>query len=213
MLKIQVKLNSTTPPPRKNMETLEQRFINLATDAKALKFGNFTLKSGITSNYFFNIGEFNTGEQLLNLCKLYAEKITALNIEFDMLFGPAYKGIPLVAGISMILAANYNKNYPYAFNRKETKEHGEGGSIVGHNLAGKVLIIDDVITRGTATMESINIIRNNNAEVAGVIVAVDRKDKMPDNNTEASRYIENKFNIPVYSIVDITSLKNPSLAL
>lgn len=192
------------------METLEQQFINLATTANALKFGNFTLKSGINSNYFFNIGQFNTGNKLHQLCELYAQKIIELNIKFDMLFGPAYKGIPLVTGISMVLAEKYKLDYPYAFNRKETKPHGEGGNIVGHSLSGKVLIIDDVITRGTATIESINIIRNNNANIAGVLVAVDRKDKMPNSNTCATDYIYNKFNIPVYSLIDMYNLKNNS---
>ncbi|HNR23195.1 MAG TPA: orotate phosphoribosyltransferase, partial [Steroidobacteraceae bacterium] len=141
------------------MQEFQRTFIDLALARDALRFGRFTLKSGRESPYFFNAGLFNDGESLAILGRCYAAAIARAGLGFDMLFGPAYKGIPLVAATAIALAGEHGRNLPWAFNRKEAKDHGEGGSIVGHRLEGRVLIIDDVITAGTAVRESVALIR------------------------------------------------------
>ncbi|MGH1538230.1 MAG: orotate phosphoribosyltransferase [Gammaproteobacteria bacterium] len=153
------------------------KFIQFATEKGVLQFGEFTLKSGRVSPYFFNAGLFNDGSALDSLSCFYAQAIVDSELEFDMLFGPAYKGIPLVAAVAMTLARDHNLNYPYAFNRKEVKKHGDGGQIVGAPLSGKVLIIDDVITAGTAINEAAEIISNTESVVAGVVIAFDRQER------------------------------------
>jgi len=197
------------------MHTYQQNFIQLALDCGALKFGQFTLKSGRISPYFFNAGLLNTGKALATLGACYAEVIAtaveAEGFEFDVLFGPAYKGIPLAAITAAALATNHNINVPYAFNRKEAKKHGEGGSIVGAELKGKVLVIDDVITAGTAIREAANIIKNNSANLAGVVIAVDRQERAPTDTKELSQHsavqeVEKEFAIPVFSILSLAQL-------
>jgi len=170
-----------------------------------LKLGEFTLKSGRQSPYFFNAGLFNTGAQMAQLAEGYAGAIADSDIEFDVLFGPAYKGIPLAATTAVSLASQFNTDKPYAFNRKEAKDHGEGGNIVGHALEGKVLIIDDVITAGTAIREAIDIIKANGAEPAGVVIALDRMEK---GKTELSaiQEVERDYGIPVVSIIDLNDI-------
>jgi orotate phosphoribosyltransferase len=153
------------------------KFIQFAVEQGVLQFGEFTLKSGRVSPYFFNAGLFNDGNALHKLSQFYAQAIVDSNLEFDMLFGPAYKGIPLVAAVAMTLSRDHARNYPYAFNRKEVKKHGDGGHIVGAALSGKVLIIDDVITAGTAINEAAEIIAPSDANAAGVVIAFDREER------------------------------------
>jgi orotate phosphoribosyltransferase len=159
------------------MSSLSQDFLRYALEREVLRFGEFTLKSGRVSPYFFNAGLFNTGEALSRLGRYYAELIVGSGLAFDMLFGPAYKGIPLAAATAMALAERHGRDVPWAFNRKEAKDHGEGGSIVGAPLAGRVLIIDDVITAGTAIRESLSIIRAAGAQAVGVAVLLDRQER------------------------------------
>ena len=188
------------------METFQHQFIELALNAEALCFGEFTLKSGRCSPYFFNAGQFNRGQELAILGQCYAAKIIASGIDFDMLFGPAYKGIPLVAVTADALATYHDRDVPYAFNRKEKKEHGEGGSIVGAPLEGKVLIIDDVITAGTAIREVLALLgEHEQAQPAGVTIGLDRCEK-GSNDLSASQTFEQDFNLPVLSIVTIEHL-------
>lgn len=158
------------------MNTANQ-FIQLALKKQVLKFGKFTLKSGRLSPYFFNAGLFDDGESLSLLGEYYAESLESSGIAFDMLYGPAYKGIPIATAVSIAYQKLYNRNVPVAFNRKEAKDHGEGGVLIGAPLKGRVLIIDDVVSAGTSVRESIEIIKNNNAQVAGVSVALDRQEK------------------------------------
>jgi orotate phosphoribosyltransferase len=159
------------------LHAFKRTFIELALDKGNLKFGQFTLKSGRVSPYFFNAGGFDDGASLSALARCYAASILASGIEFDMLFGPAYKGIPLAAACAIALNDHHGRNVPYAFNRKEAKDHGEGGTIVGAPLAGKVLIIDDVISAGTSVRESIAIIRSAGAQPAGIAIALDRQER------------------------------------
>ena len=159
------------------MKDYQHEFIDFAINAGVLRFGDFTLKSGRTSPYFFNAGLFNTGEQLARLGRFYAQAITDSNTGFDVLFGPAYKGIPLAAITASALFQKHQHDVPYAFNRKEAKDHGEGGSIVGAEISGRVMIIDDVITAGTAIREAISLIEMLGAEVCAVIIALDRQEK------------------------------------
>ena len=156
--------------------TYQKQFIEFALQAGALRFGEFTLKSGRTSPYFFNSGLFNSGSALARLGHFYAEAIALSGVDFDMLFGPAYKGIPLVAATAIALAENHQRDVPYAFNRKETKDHGEGGDLVGAKLSGKVLIIDDVISAGTSIRESIATIKQEKAMPVAVMIALDRQE-------------------------------------
>jgi len=187
------------------MEQYQKDFVDFMLEIGALKFGEFTLKSGRISPYFFNAGAFNTGGHLSKLGKFYAQAIQDSNLDFDVLFGPAYKGIPLAAATSISLNDLFTREVPYSFNRKEAKDHGEGGSIVGHELKGNVLIIDDVITAGTAIGEAMEIINSNNADVSGVIVAVDRQEKAPSGKS-AIQEVEEKYGIQVISIINLSHL-------
>ena len=159
------------------MSRLSQDFLHYALEREVLRFGEFTLKSGRISPYFFNAGLFNSGEALSRLGRFYAARIVESGIEFDMLFGPAYKGIPLVAATAMALFEQHGMNIPWAFNRKEAKAHGEGGSIVGAPLQGRVLMVDDVMTAGTAMRESIGILQAAGAVPVGVAVLLDRQER------------------------------------
>jgi len=183
----------------------KNQFIEFVMQTGALKLGEFTLKSGRISPYFFNAGLFNTGGQLATLAKGYASAVAESNIPFDVLFGPAYKGIPLAATTSVSLAQDHNIDKPYAFNRKEAKDHGEGGSIVGHALEGEVLIIDDVITAGTAIREAIDIIVGNGAKPAGVLIALDRMEK-GKGELSAIQEVEKEYGIPVISIINLNDI-------
>ncbi|MCH8103979.1 MAG: orotate phosphoribosyltransferase [Proteobacteria bacterium] len=159
------------------MHSFQTQFLDYCLDRGVLKFGQFTLKSGRVSPYFFNAGLFNTGADLVALGAFYAEAIDRSRIEFDLLFGPAYKGIPLAAVTASALYQNYQRNFSYAFNRKETKDHGEGGNIVGAPIQGRVMIIDDVITAGTAIRQSMQLIESLGASVCAVTIALDRQEK------------------------------------
>jgi len=187
------------------MQSYQREFIELALAADVLRFGEFTLKSGRISPYFFNAGLFNTGRALAKLGHYYANTIVDSGLKFDTLFGPAYKGIPLAATCSIALAEQHNQNVPYCFNRKEAKDHGEGGNLVGAPLKGKVLIIDDVITAGTAILESMDIIKANGAEAAGVIIALNRQER-GKGDLSAIQEIEQNYQIPVISIVSLEHL-------
>ena len=189
------------------MQAYQQQFIELAIARQALCFGEFTLKSGRTSPYFFNAGLFSTGAALAQLGRCYANAIVESGVEFDVLFGPAYKGIPLAAATAAALADHFDRDVPYAYNRKEAKDHGEGGTIVGAPLTGKVLIIDDVITAGTAVREVMTIIEENNAEPAGVVIGLNRQEK-GKGELSAIQEVEREYNVPVISIVDLAQIVN-----
>jgi orotate phosphoribosyltransferase len=181
-------------------------FIDLCVRQGVLRFGSFTLKSGRQSPYFFNAGLFNTGASIAALGRAYAAAIAGSGVEFDMLFGPAYKGIPLVTITAAALAEGGGRNVPFAFNRKEAKDHGEGGHIVGGPLKGRVLIVDDVITAGTAIRESIEIIRAAGAQPAGVLLALDRQERAPDSRLSAVQEVRDQYGIPVVAVVDLGDL-------
>ena len=187
------------------MEQYQKDFVDFTLETGVLKFGEFTLKSGRISPYFFNAGLFNTGSHLSQLGNFYAQAIEASNLQFDVLFGPAYKGIPLAAATAIALNDNFNRNVPYSFNRKEAKDHGEGGSIVGHPLEGDILIIDDVITAGTASREAHDIINANDANTKGVIVALDRQEK-GKGELSAIQEVEQIFGIRVLSIINLSHI-------
>ena len=187
------------------MEQYQKDFVDFTLETGVLKFGEFTLKSGRISPYFFNAGLFNKGSHLSELGKFYAQAIEASALKFDVLFGPAYKGIPLAAAASIALNDSFNHNVPYSFNRKEAKDHGEGGSIVGHPLEGNILIIDDVITAGTAIREAQDIIQNCGANVKGVIVALDRQEK-GKGELSAIQEVEQIFGITVLSIINLSHI-------
>jgi orotate phosphoribosyltransferase len=186
------------------MIDLSQEFIAFSVKKQVLKFGEFKTKAGRLSPYFFNAGLFNDGESLLKLGEFYANSISASGIKFDMLFGPAYKGIPLVAAISIAFAKN-GHNYPYAYNRKEAKDHGEGGTLVGAPLQGNVLIIDDVISAGTSVRESVDIIAKSGAKPCGVAIALDRQEK-GSGQLSAVQEVQTLHHIPVCSIANLTDL-------
>jgi orotate phosphoribosyltransferase len=193
------------------MPDYQNEFIRLALSRNALRFGEFTLKSGRVSPYFFNAGAFDDGASVSVLGNCYAEAIHASGLEFDMLFGPAYKGIPLVATTAAALFARLGRNLPFAYNRKEAKTHGEGGSIVGRPLAGRVLIVDDVITAGTAIRESIEIIRAAGATPAGVALALDRQERGRDaagndQSESAVQEVQRLYGIPCVSILSLGGL-------
>lgn len=187
------------------MEQYQKDFVDFTLETGVLKFGEFTLKSGRISPYFFNAGLFNKGSHLSELGKFYAQAIEASALKFDVLFGPAYKGIPLAAATSIALNDSFNHNVPYSFNRKEVKDHGEGGSIVGHPLEGDILIIDDVITAGTAIREAQDIIQNYGANAKGVIVALDRQEK-GKGELSAIQEVEQIFGITVLSIINLSHI-------
>jgi len=188
-----------------HMKDYQSDFIDFAISAGVLRFGDFTLKSGRTSPYFFNAGLFNTGEQLAQLGRCYAQAITDSRMDFDVLFGPAYKGIPLAAAASIALADHHQHNIPWCFNRKEAKDHGEGGNLVGAGLSGKVLVIDDVITAGTAIREAVDIIQCAGATLTGVVIALDRQERGRDARS-AIQEVEESFGITVTSIVTLSDL-------
>jgi orotate phosphoribosyltransferase len=181
-------------------------FIELCVRLGVLRFGSFKLKSGRESPYFFNAGLFNTGVAIDAVGRAYAAAVTASGLKFDMLFGPAYKGIPLVTVTAAALAQHAGRNLPFAFNRKETKDHGEGGNIVGSPLSGDVLIVDDVITAGTAIRESIDIIRAAGARPAGVLLALDRQERGPQSQLSAVQEVRDQYAIPVIAVVNLADL-------
>jgi len=187
------------------MEQYQNDFLDFMLEIGALKFGEFTLKSGRVSPYFFNAGQFNQGNHLSQLGQFYAKAIEASGIKFDVLFGPAYKGIPLAAATAIALNDSFNRSVPYSFNRKEAKDHGEGGNIVGHPLEGDILIIDDVITAGTAIREAQDIITANGANTKGVIVALDRQEK-GKGELSAIQEVEQNFGIAVVSIINLSHI-------
>jgi len=187
------------------MEQYQNDFVDFMLEIGALKFGEFTLKSGRVSPYFFNVGQFNQGNHLSQLGQFYAQAIEASGIKFDVLFGPAYKGIPLVAATAIALNDSFNRSVPYSFNRKEAKDHGEGGSIVGHPLEGDILIIDDVITAGTAIKEAKDIINANGAKTKGVVVALDRQEK-GKGELSAIQEVEQNIGIAVVSIINLSHI-------
>ncbi len=186
------------------MFTFRRDFIRFAIQHGVLRFGEFQTKAGRLSPYFFNSGLFNDGAALRELCQFYAQAILAAKVEFDMLFGPAYKGIPLVAGTAIALAEQ-GRNAPYCFNRKEMKDHGEGGSTVGAALQGRVLIIDDVISAGTSVRESIELIRAAGATPCGVVIALDRMER-GQNEFSAVQEVRKNYGIPVVSIAALDDL-------
>jgi orotate phosphoribosyltransferase len=184
----------------------KSEFIDLCVRQGVLKFGRFTLKSGRESPYFFNAGLFGTGEAIAAVGRAYAAAVAASGIGFDMLFGPAYKGIPLVTITAAALAERHGRSLPFAFNRKEAKDHGEGGRIVGGPLKGSVLIVDDVITAGTAIRESIDVIAAAAARPAGVVLALDRQECGTDNRLSAVQEVGREFGIPVVPILTLADL-------
>lgn len=187
------------------MQDYQRDLLDFATSIGALRFGEFTLKSGRQSPYFFNAGLFDTGVRLARLGEAFAQRIVDAGVEFDVLYGPAYKGIPLAATTAIALATKHDRDQPYAFNRKEAKDHGEGGIIVGSPLRGRVLIIDDVITAGTSVRESVEIIRAAGAEPAGVVIALDRQERGRDVRS-AVQEVEETYAMPVYSVVTLDDL-------
>jgi orotate phosphoribosyltransferase len=184
----------------------QSEFIELCVQLGVLKFGRFTLKSGRESPYFFNAGLFNTGTAINAVGRAYASALAASDLAFDMLFGPAYKGIPLVTVTAAAMAEHQGRNLPFAYNRKEAKDHGEGGSIVGSPLAGRVLIVDDVITAGTAIRESIEIIQQAGARPAGVLLALDRQERATNSRLSAVQEVRETFCIPVLAVVSLQDL-------
>ncbi|UZJ43561.1 orotate phosphoribosyltransferase [Marinimicrobium sp. C6131] len=184
------------------MENYQRDFIELAIEHQALGFGEFTLKSGRVSPYFFNAGKFQTGRALAKLGRCYAAALMASGVEVDLIFGPAYKGIPLATTTAVALADHHDRDLPYAFNRKEAKDHGEGGSLVGAPLDGRVLIVDDVITAGTAVGESMELIRSAGAEPAGVLIGLNRQER-GKGSLSAIQEVEQQYGIPVISIVNL----------
>jgi orotate phosphoribosyltransferase len=185
-----------------SMHEYQKAFIELAIQHEALCFGEFTLKSGRVSPYFFNAGLFRTGAALAALGSFYAEAIVCAGLDFDILFGPAYKGIPLVTITAVALSQQYGLDYPVCYNRKEAKDHGEGGALVGAPLSGKVAIIDDVITAGTAVREVIDIIKQSDALPAAVIIGLDRQERGKGENS-AIQELEEYLGIPVVSIIQL----------
>jgi len=187
------------------MQDYQREFLDFALDQGVLRFGEFTLKSGRISPYFFNAGLFNTGGSLARLGRYYAQAIVDAGIAFDVLYGPAYKGIPLAAATAAALYDHHGINIPYAFNRKEAKDHGEGGVIVGHPLQGRILIIDDVISAGTSVRESVEIIRGQRATPAAVVIALDRQER-GQGERSAIQEVEDDYGIPVCAIVRLAQL-------
>lgn len=191
------------------MTTLRQQFIAFSVSAGVLRFGDFVTKAGRNSPYFFNAGLFNDGARLGKLAEFYAQTMLDAGVEFDMLFGPAYKGITLASATAVALAAK-GKNVPFAYNRKEAKDHGEGGTIVGAKLAGRVVIIDDVISAGTSVRESVHMIRDQGAQPCAVLIALDRMEKSGAEGAlsalSAVQEVEQSFGIPVIAIANLNDL-------
>lgn len=189
------------------MKQFQIDFIEFALSRQVLKFGSFTLKSGRTSPYFFNAGLFNTGGDLARLGRFYAAALEDAGVEFDLLFGPAYKGIPIATTAAVALFDQYGKDVPYCFNRKEAKTHGEGGNLVGSPLQGKVMLVDDVITAGTAIRESMQLIQAQGASLSGVLIALDRQEK-GQGELSAIQEVERDFGTRVVSIICLNDLIN-----
>jgi len=187
------------------MQENKKRFIELAIKYQVLRFGEFTLKSGRVSPYFFNAGLFNSGYALAELGSCYAQAIIENDIDYDVIFGPAYKGIPLVSAIVYALSVNHDIDKPYAFNRTEAKDHGEGGLIVGAELSGNVLIVDDVITAGTAIREAVDIIQTEGAKTSAVLIALDRQEK-GQSELSAIQEVHRDYGIDVFSIITMSDL-------
>lgn len=188
------------------MQTYQKAFIEFALEAGALKFGDFELKSGRISPYFFNAGLFNTGQHYSRLARFYAQAIMHYQLDFDVLFGPAYKGIPIASTTAMVLADDYQRNCNVVFNRKEAKQHGEGGNLIGAKLKGRVAIIDDVITAGTAIREVIELVEaSEEAQLAAVLVAIDRQEK-GRHEQSAIQEITEQYQVPVVSIITLQQL-------
>ncbi|MDD8060338.1 MULTISPECIES: orotate phosphoribosyltransferase [Shewanella] len=187
------------------MKAYQREFIEFALARQVLRFGEFTLKSGRTSPYFFNAGLFNTGKDLARLGRFYAAALMDSGIEFDLLFGPAYKGIPIATTTAVALCDHHDVDIPYCFNRKEAKTHGEGGNLVGSELKGKVMLVDDVITAGTAIRESMDIINAHNAQLAGVLIALDRQEK-GKGELSAIQEVERDFGCQIVSIIKLADL-------
>lgn len=187
------------------MHSYQLEFINLALKCNALRFGEFTLKSGRSSPYFFNAGEFRTGQAISVLGNCYAQALLNSGIPFDMLFGPAYKGIPLATATAISLANTHSLDVPYAFNRKETKDHGEGGQLIGAPIKGKIAIVDDVITAGTAVREVLTLIKAVNAEPAVVLVGLNRQEK-GQGQLSAIQELEKECGVPVVSIINLENV-------
>lgn len=188
------------------MKDYQKEFVSFALEAGVLSFGEFTLKSGRLSPYFFNTGLFNSGERLRRLGEFYADAIIDSGQPFDMLFGPAYKGIPLVSSTAVALAARHGRDVPFAFNRKEVKDHGEGGNIIGAPLAGSVAIVDDVISAGTSVAESVALIHGAGATPAAVFISLDRQEQGRDGPTSAVSEVQTRHGIPVYAIATLDTL-------
>lgn len=187
------------------MKAYQRQFIEFALEKEVLKFGEFTLKSGRKSPYFFNAGLFNTGRDLARLGRFYAAALVDSGIDYDLLFGPAYKGIPIATTTAVALAEHHDVDTPYCFNRKEAKDHGEGGNLVGSALEGRVMLVDNVITAGTAIRESMEIIQANGADLAGVLVAIDRQEK-GKGELSAIQEVERDFGCKVVSIISLGDL-------
>lgn len=187
------------------MQSYKQAFLEFAIQQEVLRFGEFKLKSGRLSPYFFNAGLFNTGQALGKLGRLYAQAIVEAGLSFDVLYGPAYKGIPLAVATAVALAEQHGKNVPYAFNRKEVKDHGEGGRVIGGSLSGRILIIDDVITAGTAIREALELIKASGGEPAGVIISLNREER-GNGRHSAIQEIEADYGVPVTSIASLGDL-------
>ena len=192
------------------MQPYQRRFIELALARSALRFGTFTLKSGRESPYFFNAGLFNDGEALAILGQCYAAALVQSGVSYDMLFGPAYKGIPLVASTAVALAEHHGVRAPWSFNRKEAKDHGEGGLIVGQALAGRVVIVDDVITAGTAIRESVDLIKKSGAEPVAVLLALDRQERGAGEHS-AVQEVEQQFGLRCVSLLTLANLIDSDL--
>jgi orotate phosphoribosyltransferase len=184
----------------------QSEFIELCVKLGVLRFGSFRLKSGRDSPYFFNAGLFNTGAAIAAVGRAYAAALSAADVPFDMLFGPAYKGIPLVTVTAAALSETQNRSVGFAFNRKEAKDHGERGRIVGGPLTGRVLIVDDVVTAGTAIRESIDIIKSAGARPAGVLIALDRQERGSDSGRSAVQEVREQFGIPVVAVIGLEEL-------
>ncbi|AZQ13043.1 MULTISPECIES: orotate phosphoribosyltransferase [Shewanella] len=187
------------------MKAYQREFIEFALERNVLRFGEFTLKSGRKSPYFFNAGLFNTGRDLARLGRFYAAALMDAGIDYDLLFGPAYKGIPIATTTAVALAEHHDVDMPYCFNRKEKKDHGEGGNLVGSELKGKVMLVDDVITAGTAIRESMEIIQANGAELAGVLIALDRQEK-GKGELSAIQEVERDFGCGIVAIIKLADL-------